>query len=87
MIKALIRLHGCAGWSAPLLFAIKKSQGFSCICSYDVEAKASWLPPGYAPAFYPFKLKRSSHPLKIDQFNSNLGYVEGICHFFYLSFN
>ena len=52
MIKALIRLRRCAGWSAPLLFPIKKSQGFSCICSYDVEAKASWLPPGYAPAFY-----------------------------------
>ena len=27
--KALIRLHGCAGWSAPLLFAITWRQGFS----------------------------------------------------------
>ena len=33
----------------PLLFAIKKSQGFSCICPYDVEAKASCPLPGYAP--------------------------------------
>ena len=49
MIKALIRLRGWAGWSAPLLFAIKKRQGFSCKCPYDVEAKASWPPPGYAP--------------------------------------
>ena len=50
MIKALIRLRGCAGWSAPLLFAIKKSQGISRLCPYDVEAQASWPPPGYAPA-------------------------------------
>ena len=50
MIKALVRLRGCAGWSAPLLFAIKKSQGFSCICPYDVEAKASWPLSGYAPS-------------------------------------
>ena len=49
MIKTLIRLRGCAGWSAPLFFAFKKSQGFSCICPYDVEAKASLPPPGYAP--------------------------------------
>ena len=49
MIKALISLRGCAGWSAPLLFVIKKSQGFSCICPYDVEAKAFCPPPGYAP--------------------------------------
>ena len=38
-------------WSAPLLFAIKKSQGVSCLCPYDVEAQASWPPPGYAPAY------------------------------------
>ena len=49
MINALIRLRGCAGWSAPLLFAIKKNQDFSCLCSYDVEAQASWPQPGYAP--------------------------------------
>ena len=48
MIKALIRLRGCAGLSAPL-FAIKKSQGFLYLCPYDVEALASWPPPGYAP--------------------------------------
>ena len=51
MINALIRLRGCAGWSAPLLFAIKKSQDFTCICPYDVEAKVSWPLPGYAPGF------------------------------------
>ena len=28
--KALIRLHGCTGWSAFLLFATPQSQGFSC---------------------------------------------------------
>ena len=50
MIMAPIRLHGCAGWSAPLMFAIKKSQGFSCLCPYDFEAQAAWSPPGYAPA-------------------------------------
>ena len=38
--KALIRLHGCAGWSAPWLF-ICNSQVFSRQC--DVEAQASWL--------------------------------------------
>ena len=27
--KVLIRLHGCAGWSAPLLFAIPQRQVFS----------------------------------------------------------
>ena len=82
MIKALIRLRGCVGWSAPLLFAIKKSQVFSCQCPYDVEAKASCPPPGYAPEFYPIKLRRPSHPQNIDQFNSKLGYEEGICLFF-----
>ena len=50
MIKALNRLRGCAGSSAPLFFTIKKSQGFLCLCPYDVEAQASWPPPGYAPA-------------------------------------
>ena len=29
-----------------MLFAIKKSQGFSCLCPYDVEVQASWPPPG-----------------------------------------
>ena len=29
-IKALIRLRGCAGWSAPLLFAKPRRQVFSC---------------------------------------------------------
>ena len=28
--KALIRLHGCTGWSAPLLFAYDINQVFSC---------------------------------------------------------
>ena len=28
--KALIRLRGCAGWSAPLLFIKPRSLGFSC---------------------------------------------------------
>ena len=32
--KALIRLCGCAGWSAPLLFANLQGQVFSC-CSPD----------------------------------------------------
>ena len=32
-----------------LTIAIKKSQGVSCLCPYDVEARASWSPPGYAP--------------------------------------
>ena len=41
MIKALIRLRGCAGWSAPLLFAIKKCQGFSCICQGFLTS--AWL--------------------------------------------
>ena len=50
MIRAPIRLRGCAGWSAPLLFAIKKSQGFSCLCPYDVEAQATLLPPCCTPA-------------------------------------
>ena len=49
MIKALIRLRGCAGLSAPLLFAIKKSQDFPYRCPYDVEALASWPPPENAP--------------------------------------
>ena len=49
MIKALIRLRGCTGWSAPLLFTIKKSFSFSCLCPYDVEAQACWPPPGCAP--------------------------------------
>ena len=34
--KALIRLRGCAGWSAPLLFTSNKSQDIQ-----DVEARAS----------------------------------------------
>ena len=29
MTKALISLHGCAGWSAPLLFAKNRRQVFS----------------------------------------------------------
>ena len=29
MIKALIRLRGCAGWSAPVLFANPRRQVFS----------------------------------------------------------
>ena len=49
--KALIRLRECAGWSAPLLFASYKSQDFLCLFSYDVEAQASWPPPGYVPAY------------------------------------
>ena len=40
--KALIRVHGYAGWSAPLLFACN-SQGFSNWGPYDVEAQAPWL--------------------------------------------
>ena len=36
----------------PLLFAIKESQGFSCLCQYDVEAQASLPPPGNAPGLY-----------------------------------
>ena len=28
--KALIRLRGCAGWSAPVLFANPQRQVFSC---------------------------------------------------------
>ena len=51
-MKALIRLCGCAGWSAPLLLAIKKSQGFSCLCPYDVEAQASWPTSGYRPGTF-----------------------------------
>ena len=35
-----------------LLFAIKKSRGFSCTCPFDVEAKASWHPPGYVRASF-----------------------------------
>ena len=33
-------------------FVVCKSQGFSCLCSFDVEAQASWPPPGYAPDFH-----------------------------------
>ena len=39
-----------------LLLAIKKSQDFSCICPYDVKAKASGPPPGYAPDIALFML-------------------------------
>ena len=49
MAPYLIRQHECAGWSAPLLFTVNKSQGFSCLFSYDVESRASWSPPGYVP--------------------------------------
>ena len=28
----------------------QEKSGFSCLCPYDVEAQASWPPPGYAPA-------------------------------------
>ena len=33
--KALIRLHGCAGWSAPLLFANLRRQVFLRLDPYD----------------------------------------------------
>ena len=35
--KALIRLHGCAGWSAPVLFANPRRQVFSHRGSYVVK--------------------------------------------------
>ena len=69
MIKSLIRLQGCAGWSAPLFFAIKKSQGFSCLCPYDVEAQASWPPPGYAPGSNSFVISQSKHNVVGTQMN------------------
>ena len=35
--KALIRLHGCAGWSAPLLFANPRRQVFTGRGPYDIK--------------------------------------------------
>ena len=49
MTKALIRLHGCAGWSAPLLFPSNKVRVSRIEGHDDVEAQAFWLPPGNAP--------------------------------------
>ena len=40
--KALIRLHGCTGWSAPMLFANLQSQVFSR-CPYMAFKKAFML--------------------------------------------
>ena len=54
----------------PLLFAIKKSQGFLCICPYDVEAKASWPLPGYGPESYDLNLSLSLHLFSYFRFDS-----------------
>ena len=45
--KALIRLRGCAGWSAPVLFTNLRRQVFSCqgpfvnTCIYTAQEKLS----------------------------------------------
>ena len=48
--KALIRLRGCADWSAPLLFANPRRQVFSRRGPYDVgsvEKRTYWFPCCY----------------------------------------
>ena len=42
--KALIRKRGCAGWSAPLLFAKPRRQDFSHRSPYDVTSGSDVTP-------------------------------------------
>ena len=44
MTKALIRLRGCAGWSAPLLFANHQRQVFSHRDPYGSSLKLTHKP-------------------------------------------
>ena len=41
--KALIRLRGCAGWSAPVLFANPRRQGFSRVVAHIIISTGSKL--------------------------------------------
>ena len=48
IIKALIRLRGCAGWSAPLLFANPQRQVFSQRGPYKMDWKAKSIATFYS---------------------------------------
>ena len=42
--KALISLHTCAGWSAPVLFANPRRQVLSCRGPYDLASASDIMP-------------------------------------------
>ena len=75
--KALIRLRGCAGWSAPVLFTNPRRQGFSrrgpyYSCIYD-PCNSEWTASHVFFCFF-FKFSSKVHSLLLNSFTFHLFY-------------
>ena len=76
--KALIRLRGCAGWSAPVLFTNPRRQGFSrrgpyYSCIYD-PCNSEWTASHVFFLFCFFKFSSKVHSLLLNSFTFHLFY-------------
>ena len=76
--KALIRLRGCAGWSAPVLFTNPRRQGFSrrgpyYSCIYD-PCNSEWTATHVFFLFCFFKFSSKVHSLLLNSFTFHLFY-------------
>ena len=65
--KALIRLRGCAGWSAPVLFANPRRQVFSRCGPFDVNLTIMTVIINY-------QLKQADGPISIET-SESVNYV------------
>ena len=76
--KALIRLRGCAGWSAPVLFTNPRRQGFSrrgpyYSCIYD-PCNSEWTASHVFFCCCFFKFSSKVHSLLLNSFTFHLFY-------------
>ena len=76
--RALIRLHGCAGWSAPVLFTNPQRQGFSrrgpyYSCIYD-PCNSEWTASHVFFCFVFLKFSSKVHSLLLNSFTFHLFY-------------